>query len=113
MVTVRDIVTAATVDSVLDRIFYEQLHPTILMVGVGMGRDVANLTDAFAECNLGEEDYAIIAVDLVSYPHASESVRKVQVTGVDDIEKNSVDIICIYGQTAKPLRRTGPVSSKR
>jgi hypothetical protein len=92
--SVRDMVTTATVDSVLERRGNQQLHPPILLVGVGMNQDGKDVEAGLAQCCFGKEDYELIAVDLVKYPHASESVRKVQGTGVDDIDHNSVDIIC-------------------
>ena len=86
-------VTAAIVDFVLEMIFSGELQPTILLVGVGMGRDVEDLITALVVHSLGPEDVTIFAVDVVEYPHKSEYVRKVQGTGVDDIPISSVTCI--------------------
>jgi hypothetical protein len=86
-------VTASIVDFVLERIFSGDLQPTILLVGVGTGRDVEDLITALVVHSLGPEDVTIFAVDVVEYQHKSEYVRKVQGTGVDDIPISLVDCI--------------------
>ena len=62
-------------------------------MGVGLGEDTTELVKILKEHKLEESDYTIIEVDLVSYSHASQSVRKVQDTGVEEIQMSSVDII--------------------